>query len=163
MGVWVAPVISGLLRAPFGTWQLHPTHTFGQLKPTDAFFSFPDQLSATINIFSLSKALQNVKRFSMCDVWNCLPLSKIQVLTFIQIGDALVKLKYPYGGFLNGLQMFSPGVSTRVYWPAITFKMVETKALGELRQSTLPMQTKKATYCKSNNPRGCIRPVGAGL
>ncbi|PYI09510.1 RraA-like protein [Aspergillus sclerotiicarbonarius CBS 121057] len=58
-----------------------------------------------------SKVLQSLKRFSTCD-----------------IGDALVKLKHPYGGFLDGLQMFSPKPDTRIYGPAVTVKMVETNS-----------------------------------
>ncbi|KAH8689577.1 ribonuclease E inhibitor RraA/Dimethylmenaquinone methyltransferase [Talaromyces proteolyticus] len=61
-----------------------------------------------------SKALQGLRKFTTCD-----------------IGDALVKLKYPYGGFLDGLQMFSPGqTGTRIFGPAITVKMVETRSPG---------------------------------
>ncbi|KAJ6011200.1 ribonuclease E inhibitor RraA/Dimethylmenaquinone methyltransferase [Penicillium sp. IBT 35674x] len=55
---------------------------------------------------STSKALQGLKRFTTCD-----------------IGDALVKLKYPNGGFLDGLKMYSPGGGTSIYGPAITVKM----------------------------------------
>ncbi|KAJ5792906.1 ribonuclease E inhibitor RraA/Dimethylmenaquinone methyltransferase [Penicillium pulvis] len=44
---------------------------------------------------SISKALQGLKRFTTCD-----------------IGDALVKLKHPNGGFLDGLKMYSPGGGT---------------------------------------------------
>ncbi|KAJ5095518.1 ribonuclease E inhibitor RraA/Dimethylmenaquinone methyltransferase [Penicillium alfredii] len=62
---------------------------------------------------SISRALQGLKRFTTCD-----------------IGDALVKLKHPYGGFLDGLQMYSPGNGTSIYGPAITVKMVETKSPG---------------------------------
>ncbi|KAJ5683884.1 ribonuclease E inhibitor RraA/Dimethylmenaquinone methyltransferase [Penicillium maclennaniae] len=62
---------------------------------------------------TISKALQGLKRFTTCD-----------------IGDALVKLKHPYGGFLDGLQMFSPGSGTSIYGPAITVKMVETNSPG---------------------------------
>lgn len=43
-----------------------------------------------------------------------------------QIGDALVKLKYPYGGFLDGIRMFSPDSQARIIGPAITVKMVES-------------------------------------
>ncbi|KAJ5239818.1 ribonuclease E inhibitor RraA/Dimethylmenaquinone methyltransferase [Penicillium chermesinum] len=62
---------------------------------------------------AITKALQGLKRFTTCD-----------------IGDALVKLKQPYGGFLDGLQMISPGAGTSIYGPAITVKMVETNSPG---------------------------------
>ncbi|KAJ3540165.1 hypothetical protein NM208_g5183 [Fusarium decemcellulare] len=55
------------------------------------------------------KALNLLRRFTSCD-----------------IGDALVKLKYPYGGFLDGIRIFSPGSEARVIGPAVTVKMVES-------------------------------------
>lgn len=36
-----------------------------------------------------------------------------------------MKLKYPHGGFLDGLRMFSPGTPGRYFGPAVTVKMVE--------------------------------------
>lgn len=54
------------------------------------------------------RALEALRKFTTCD-----------------IGDALVKLKYPYGGFLDGIKMFSPGSTGRVFGPAITVQMVE--------------------------------------
>ena len=41
-----------------------------------------------------------------------------------------MKLKHPHGGFLNGLQVYSPGAGTSIYGPAITVKMTETKIPG---------------------------------
>ncbi|KAK7418042.1 hypothetical protein QQX98_004181 [Neonectria punicea] len=43
----------------------------------------------------------------------------------MSIGDALVKLKHPFGGFLDGIRMFSPGSQTRVMGHAVTMQMVE--------------------------------------
>jgi regulator of RNase E activity RraA len=37
-----------------------------------------------------------------------------------------VKLKYPNGGFLDGIRLFSPDSSTRIFGPAITVKMVKS-------------------------------------
>ncbi|KAI1840478.1 hypothetical protein JX265_000536 [Neoarthrinium moseri] len=54
-----------------------------------------------------ARAMQGLRRFTSCD-----------------IGDALVKLKYPYGGFLDGIKMFSPGASGRIFGPAVTVQMV---------------------------------------
>ncbi|KAL4745952.1 ribonuclease E inhibitor RraA/Dimethylmenaquinone methyltransferase [Aspergillus terricola var. indicus] len=59
------------------------------------------------------KALQALKQFSTCD-----------------IKDALVKLHFPYGGFLDGLRMRSPNTlgslsTLRIYGPAVTVKMIE--------------------------------------
>lgn len=45
-----------------------------------------------------------------------------------QIGDALVKLKVPYGGYLHGLKMFSPlqqAGDTKIFGPAYTVQMVD--------------------------------------
>lgn len=36
-----------------------------------------------------------------------------------------MKLKYPQGGFLDGLRMFSPGTPGRYFGPVVTVKMVE--------------------------------------
>ncbi|KAL4811841.1 ribonuclease E inhibitor RraA/Dimethylmenaquinone methyltransferase [Aspergillus spinulosporus] len=62
---------------------------------------------------NISMALQALKQFSTCD-----------------IGDALTKLQYPYGGFLDGLRMRSPAPlnspsTLRIYGPAVTVKMIE--------------------------------------
>lgn len=55
-----------------------------------------------------SRAVAQLKQFTSCD-----------------IGDALVRLKYPQGGFLDGLRMFSPAFPGRYFGPAVTVKMVE--------------------------------------
>ncbi|TDZ47424.1 4-hydroxy-4-methyl-2-oxoglutarate aldolase [Colletotrichum trifolii] len=55
-----------------------------------------------------ARALEALRKFTSCD-----------------IGDALVKLKHPYGGFLDGIRMFSPGAGTRIFGPAVTVQMVE--------------------------------------
>ncbi|KAM0190721.1 hypothetical protein ACHAPI_009247 [Fusarium lateritium] len=58
-----------------------------------------------------SNLLQRLRAFSTCD-----------------IGDALVKLKYPYGGFLDGIHMWSPDMRSgpaKIIGPAVTVKMVE--------------------------------------
>ncbi|KAL4903851.1 ribonuclease E inhibitor RraA/Dimethylmenaquinone methyltransferase [Aspergillus multicolor] len=70
-----------------------------------------------------SNAFQALKQFSSCD-----------------IGDALVKLRYPYGGFFDGLRMRSPAPSSpsssgassgvRIHGPAVTVKMIETNSPG---------------------------------
>lgn len=50
-----------------------------------------------------------------------------------QIGDALVKLKYPYGGYLDGISMWSPtrqgasGPAPTIIGEAKTVKMVDAK------------------------------------
>ncbi|KAM0281539.1 hypothetical protein ACHAO9_010702 [Fusarium lateritium] len=58
---------------------------------------------------SSSKARELLRKFTTCD-----------------IGDALVKLKYPYGGFLDGIRLYSPDSQTRIFGPAVTVKMVES-------------------------------------
>lgn len=45
----------------------------------------------------------------------------------MQVGDALVKLKVPHGGYLHGLRMFSPqhqGGERKIFGPAYTVRMV---------------------------------------
>ncbi|KAI5927878.1 ribonuclease E inhibitor RraA/Dimethylmenaquinone methyltransferase [Camillea tinctor] len=58
--------------------------------------------------------IQRLRAFSSCD-----------------IGDALVKLKYPFGGFLDGITMWSPerrAGPARLFGPAVTVKMVDAAA-----------------------------------
>ncbi|KAI9040569.1 RraA family protein [Aspergillus affinis] len=58
-----------------------------------------------------TKAIQALRQFTSCD-----------------IGDALVKLGLPHGGYLSGLQMYSPGPATsaasKIFGPAYTVRMV---------------------------------------
>ncbi|KAG9249814.1 ribonuclease E inhibitor RraA/Dimethylmenaquinone methyltransferase [Emericellopsis atlantica] len=58
---------------------------------------------------SAAKSLKLLNRFTSCD-----------------IGDALVKLKVPNGGFLDGIRLFSPANNGRIIGPAVTVKMVES-------------------------------------
>ncbi|KAH8889005.1 RraA-like protein [Thozetella sp. PMI_491] len=53
-------------------------------------------------------------------------VKQLRKFTSCDIGDALVKLKYPLGGYLDGLKLWSDKPGTRVFGPAITVKMVET-------------------------------------
>ncbi|KAH7259085.1 ribonuclease E inhibitor RraA/Dimethylmenaquinone methyltransferase [Fusarium redolens] len=55
-----------------------------------------------------SKARELLRKFTSCD-----------------IGDALVKLKHPRGGFLDGIKLRSVDSQTRIFGPAVTVKMVE--------------------------------------
>jgi regulator of RNase E activity RraA len=55
-------------------------------------------------------------------------------MTVDQIGDALVKLKYPFGGYLDGLSMWSPhrqgcnsSNSPTIIGEAVTVKMVDAE------------------------------------
>ncbi|KAH7146517.1 ribonuclease E inhibitor RraA/Dimethylmenaquinone methyltransferase [Dactylonectria macrodidyma] len=52
-------------------------------------------------------------------------LAQLRQFASCDIGDALVKLKHPFGGFLDGIRMFSPGAETRVMGHAVTVQMVE--------------------------------------
>jgi len=81
-----------------------------------------------------SRALTALKRFSSCDVRPIISLSPRQIPRILttnratQIGDALVKLKVPYGGYLHGLKMFSPeqqAGETKIFGPAYTVQMVD--------------------------------------
>ncbi|KAK9457078.1 ribonuclease E inhibitor RraA/Dimethylmenaquinone methyltransferase [Dipodascopsis uninucleata] len=57
-------------------------------------------------------------------------ISTLKTFATCDIGDALVKLKYPYGGFLEGLTMWSPqrqAGDTKIFGEAITVKMVDAK------------------------------------
>jgi regulator of RNase E activity RraA len=51
----------------------------------------------------------------------------------LQIGDALVKLKFPFGGFLDGISMWSPSRrsgSCKIIGQAVTVKMVGSSDKG---------------------------------
>ncbi|KAF4470742.1 Ribonuclease e inhibitor rraa dimethylmenaquinone methyltransferase [Fusarium albosuccineum] len=59
---------------------------------------------------SLAATIKRLGAFASCD-----------------IGDALVKLKYPYGGFLDGIHMWSPAHRSgtqKAIGQAVTVKMV---------------------------------------
>ncbi|KAK9462005.1 ribonuclease E inhibitor RraA/Dimethylmenaquinone methyltransferase [Lipomyces oligophaga] len=54
-------------------------------------------------------------------------VAALRVFATCDIGDALVKLKLPYGGYLDGLKMYSPereGGTAKIFGEAITVKMV---------------------------------------
>ncbi|KAM5341195.1 hypothetical protein ACJ41O_015304 [Fusarium nematophilum] len=54
-------------------------------------------------------------------------IKRLGAFTSCDIGDALVKLKHPYGGFLDGIQMWSPAHRAgpgRAIGQAVTVKMV---------------------------------------
>ncbi|KAJ5132729.1 RraA-like protein [Penicillium atrosanguineum] len=95
---------------------------------------------------TISKALQGLKRFTTCD-----------------IGDALVKLKHPYGGFLDGLQMFSPGSGTSLYGPAITVKMVETNSPGPTPPIHFADANKAGHIMYIQQPKGLPSACWGGL
>ncbi|KAI4858802.1 RraA-like protein [Hypoxylon rubiginosum] len=55
-------------------------------------------------------------------------IQRLRAFASCDIGDALVKLKYPFGGFLDGITMWSPdrrAGQAKMFGPAITVKMVE--------------------------------------
>ncbi|KAJ5088022.1 PrpF protein [Penicillium angulare] len=93
-----------------------------------------------------SKVLQNLKRFSTCD-----------------IGDALVKLKHPYGGFLDGLKMFSPEPGTSIYGPAVTVKMVETKSPEATPSMHFADANKEGHVMYIQQPKGLPSACWGGL
>ncbi|PWY74511.1 RraA-like protein [Aspergillus sclerotioniger CBS 115572] len=54
-------------------------------------------------------------------------LRALQRFTSCDVGDALVKLGVPQGGYLSGLTMYSPGLmssTAKIFGPAYTVKMV---------------------------------------
>ncbi|KAI2610408.1 RraA-like protein [Hypoxylon sp. NC1633] len=55
-------------------------------------------------------------------------IQRLRAFTSCDIGDALVKLRYPFGGFLDGITMWSPerrAGQAKMFGPVITVKMVE--------------------------------------
>ncbi|KAK9450756.1 ribonuclease E inhibitor RraA/Dimethylmenaquinone methyltransferase [Limtongia smithiae] len=74
-------------------------------------------------------------------------LSTLQKFASCDIGDALVKLKYPFGGFLDGLSMFSPqhcSGDKKIFGEVITVKMVDAA------DKTAPSLPKH--FCDYNEP-----------
>ena len=77
---------------------------------------------------SVSASVFNaLKRFTSCDV--CIANNSVFSRTdLLQVGDALVKLKVPYGGYLHGLKMYSPlrqSGTSKIFGPAYTVQMVD--------------------------------------
>ncbi|KAL3446800.1 ribonuclease E inhibitor RraA/Dimethylmenaquinone methyltransferase [Aspergillus insuetus] len=103
-----------------------------------------------------SKAFQALKQFSTCD-----------------IGDALVKLCYPYGGFLNGLRMRSPVATPtspstlRIHGPAVTVKMIEIERYSPSQPPAPPLHFADANRPESimyiQQPKGLYSACWGGL
>ncbi|KIW75693.1 hypothetical protein Z517_10435 [Fonsecaea pedrosoi CBS 271.37] len=92
-------------------------------------------------------------------------LQRLRAFTTCDIGDALVKLKYPFGGFLDGIKMFSPtDATTTVFGPAVTVKMVEST------QKAAPSPPRHFVDCNEpgkimyiQQPRGAYSACWGGL
>ncbi|KAJ4178883.1 hypothetical protein NW767_014754, partial [Fusarium falciforme] len=94
--------------------------------------------------------LQRLRAFSTCD-----------------IGDALVKLNYPYGGFLDGITMWSSHMrsgSTKIMGPVVTVKMVDTN------NTTAPKPPRHLADCNTaggiiyiQQPKGLYSACWGGL
>lgn len=84
-------------------------------------------------------------------------------LIISQIGDALVKLKHPYGGFLDGLNMCSPGGGTSIHGPAITVKMVETNSPGPTPPIHFADANKEGHIMYIQQPKGLYSACWGGL
>ncbi|OJJ05099.1 hypothetical protein ASPVEDRAFT_55111 [Aspergillus versicolor CBS 583.65] len=99
-----------------------------------------------------SKAFQALRQFSSCD-----------------IGDALVKLRYPYGGFLDGLRMRSPALRPespsplRIYGPAVTVKMIETSKSGPTPDLHFADANKPGHVMYIQQPKGLYSACWGGL
>ncbi|KAI8711084.1 hypothetical protein NCS52_01483800 [Fusarium sp. LHS14.1] len=79
-------------------------------------------------------------------------LQRLRVFSSCDIRDALVKLKYLYGGFLDGIHMWSPQIrsgSARIMGPAVTVKMVEAS------NTTAPKPARHFADC--NRPNGIMK------
>ncbi|RDW74441.1 RraA family protein [Aspergillus mulundensis] len=102
-----------------------------------------------------SKAFQALKQFSSCD-----------------IGDALVKLRYPYGGFLDGLRMRSPASPSpsgsnssnlRIHGPAVTVKMIETNTPGPTPPLHFADANRPGAIMYIQQPKGLYSACWGGL
>ncbi|KAF6789698.1 ribonuclease e inhibitor rraa dimethylmenaquinone methyltransferase [Colletotrichum sojae] len=94
-----------------------------------------------------AQVLTTLRRFTSCD-----------------IGDALVKLKYPQGGFLDGIRMFSPGSSTRIFGPAVTVQMVEASDASAPKLDTHFVDHNEAGgVMYIQQPKGLISACWGGL
>ncbi|KAL3456166.1 RraA-like protein [Aspergillus heterothallicus] len=91
----------------------------------------------------------------------------LKQFTSCDIGDALVKLRYPYGGFLDGLRMRSPSPSTstglRIHGPAITVKMIETNSPGPTPPIHFADANRKDAIMYIQQPKGLYSACWGGL
>lgn len=74
-----------------------------------------------------------------------------------------MKLKHPYGGFLDGLNMHSPGGGTSIYGPAITVKMVEANSPGPTPPMHFADANKEGHIMYIQQPKGLISACWGGL
>jgi regulator of RNase E activity RraA len=84
----------------------------------------------------MSKLLNALKPFATCDVRTLVhsPGPVPCCSRCRQVGDALVKLKYPFGGYLDGINMWSPhrqsfnsSTSPTIIGEAVTVKMIDAE------------------------------------
>jgi regulator of RNase E activity RraA len=84
-----------------------------------------------------------------------------------QISDALVKLKVPYGGHLQGLTMYSPERErgpTKIFGPAFTVHMVlESDTTAPTPTGHFVDEIPKDSVVYISQPKGTFNSVWGGL
>lgn len=90
-----------------------------------------------------------------------------KLIRIFKVGDALVRLKVPYGNYLNGLNMFSPGSLSsngKIFGPAYTVRMVDAKDKSAPTPSThFADAIPKDAVVFISQPKGFISACWGGL
>ncbi|KAL4876972.1 ribonuclease E inhibitor RraA/Dimethylmenaquinone methyltransferase [Aspergillus karnatakaensis] len=96
------------------------------------------------------ESIRALRKFASCD-----------------IGDALVKLGVPNGGYLPGLKMFSPGIrdlKTRIFGPAYTVRMVRDSDKASPKPAThFADAIPKDSVVFISQPKGLVSACWGGL
>ncbi|KAF4499240.1 ribonuclease e inhibitor rraa dimethylmenaquinone methyltransferase [Fusarium agapanthi] len=94
-----------------------------------------------------SQARELLRKFTSCD-----------------IGDALVKLKHPRGGFLKDIKLRSVDSKTRIFGPAVTVKMALEESKGKPTLDThFVDHNVKGGVMYIHNPRSALSACWGGL
>ncbi|KAI1506170.1 ribonuclease E inhibitor RraA/Dimethylmenaquinone methyltransferase [Biscogniauxia marginata] len=86
-----------------------------------------NRLAASLISTCLVHVLDSNLDDSSLKMASAVTIQRLRAFSSCDIGDALVKLKYPFGGFLDGIAMWSPdrrAGPARIFGPAVTVKMV---------------------------------------
>ncbi|KAF5722337.1 ribonuclease e inhibitor rraa dimethylmenaquinone methyltransferase [Fusarium mundagurra] len=88
----------------------------------------------------------------------------LRKFTSCDIGDALVKLKHPRGGFLKDIKLRSVDSQTRIFGPAVTVKMAMVKSKGKPTLDThFVDHNVKGGVMYIHQPRDAISACWGGL
>lgn len=93
-------------------------------------------------------------------------LQAIQKFTTCDIGDALVKLKVPHGGYLSGLKMYSPTYCSgpaKICGPAYTIRMVKASETAPSPAAHFADTIPRNSVVYVSQPKGLLSACWGGL